>query len=210
MKPKDMTLVLAVLVVGCSGGTPQEPRPAKSPPVTLKTRHPADEPTVATAEEQPAPHENERNSKMAIDQRTFGRVLGETARAVQKVHLQVLAREGTDFESWVLYLLLSERGSVARDVLVLDWAQRIERQPEAGGRLLEKLISAGQIRAVAENGETRIEWTQAGNTYFSRLREAVGQITHHVIGHLDPEEVATTIQVLHAVRKQAETLPPPL
>lgn len=141
---------------------------------------------------------------MTTDIRTFGRVLGETARAVQKSHLQLLAREGSDFESWVVYLLLAEQGAaVPGEGLVNDLAKRLELEPARSRQVLDRLVLTGNIRTFVDNGAELVELTPTGQKYFAQVRESVGQLTQRLIGHLDPEDVATTIEVLSAVRAGA-------
>lgn len=142
---------------------------------------------------------------MTTDTRSFGRVLGETARAVQKTHVQLLVREGSDFESWVVYLLLTEHGAaVPRDAFASDLAKRLDIEPTKSRRVLDRLLSTGNIRTLVKDGAELIELTPAGQSYFAHLRAAVGQVTHRLIGHLDPQDVATTLKVLDAVSAGTE------
>src|SRR5688500_11221714 len=127
MKPKYSTWLLAAALTGCATGKPSEPRSANSPTHLPVAEHPPGEPPCSAEPSPPSPRNTERTSVMTTDIRSFGRVLGETARAVQKTHVQLLRREGSDFESWVVYLLLAEQGAaVPRDALANDLAQRLE------------------------------------------------------------------------------------
>jgi len=144
---------------------------------------------------------------MTVDIRTFGRVLGETARSVQKAHVQLLAREGSDFESWVAYLLLTEQGAaVPQDAFTNDLAKRLEIEPTTGRRVIDRLVATGHIRRLTRDNAELIELTPTGQSHFAYLRESVGQLTRHVIGHLDPQDAATTLKVLHAVSERVENL----
>lgn len=207
MKPRHHSWMAAALLVGCATGKPDVPRSPSSPTPLPAAEPSSAEPPRAVEARYPAPHDSERTPEMTTDIRSFGRALGETARAVQKVHLQVLAREGSDFESWVMYLLLTEQGAAApKDPFLLDLARRIELDPPGSRRLLDRFVAAGHVRTLTKDDEEMIELTPAGQSYFARLREAVGQITHRLVGPLDPLEVATTLKVLHAVRAGAEAL----
>lgn len=136
------------------------------------------------------------------DTRTFGRILGETARAAQKVHLQVLTQEGTDFESWVAYTLLAENlPAMPTAALAADLARRLDIEPSAASRVLDRLASAGHARADGATG--LIELTPAGTAFLARLRGTVNQVTHRLVGSVDKHDLDTTMNVLRAVGEAA-------
>ena len=141
------------------------------------------------------------------DTRTFGRILGETARAVQKVHLQVLAQEGTDFESWVAYTLLAENDpAMPKEALTADLARRLDIEQSTTGLVLDRLASAGHVGTRVDDGTEVIQLTPAGTTYLRRVREAVNQASHRLVGHLDTHDLDTAADVLRAVGEAASAL----
>lgn len=141
------------------------------------------------------------------DTRTFGRILGETARAVQKVHRQVLTRAGTDFPSWVAFTLLAEneRG-MPKEALLADLTRRLDVERSTSSQVLERLTEAGHVTARGDGDKELIELTPAGKTYLSRVRDDVSQITLSLTGHLDERDVETTMNVLRAVGKAASAM----
>lgn len=140
------------------------------------------------------------------DTRTFGRILGETARAAQKAHLHVLAQAGTDFESWVAFTLLAENPAVPKEALAFDLAHRLEIEQSTSTQVLDRLAEAGYVGTHTRDGMELIELTPAGKAYLGRVREAVSQATHRLIGHLAQHDVETTMNVLRAVGEAASDM----
>jgi len=141
------------------------------------------------------------------DTRTFGRILGETARAAQRVHLQVLTREGTDFESWVAFTLLAENEpALPKATLIADLARRLDIERAASESVVYRLESAGHVRARVDGATELRELTPTGKTYLLRVRAAVNQVTQRLTGHLDREDVDTAMNVLRAVEKAASDI----
>lgn len=141
------------------------------------------------------------------DTRTFGRILGETARAARELHLHVLAEQGTNFESWVAFTLLGENApEMPLQELVPDLARRLEIDPSAGRQLLDRMASAGHVRTRVDGDTELIAMTDAGVAYFGRVRAAVGRATEQLLGDLDPGEVATAAEVLRAVGDTATSM----
>jgi DNA-binding MarR family transcriptional regulator len=141
------------------------------------------------------------------DTRTFGRILGETARAAQQVHLQVLTTAGTDFESWVAFTLLAENDAgVPKAALTADLARRLDIERSTSSKVLDRLAEAGHVGARLDGGTELVELTPAGKTYLRRVREAVNQASHRLIGHLDKSDLETTMNVLRAVGTAASDL----
>lgn len=139
-----------------------------------------------------------------IDTRTFGRILGETARAAQRVHLHLLTQAGTDFESWVAFTLLAENGlTMSKEALLADLARRLDIERSVSSRVLERLVEAGHAGTRVDGSTELIEVTAAGKAYLRRVRESVNQGTHRLIGHLDKRDVDTTMKVLRAVGEAA-------
>ena len=172
---------------------------AAQAPADAGSRTPA-----TTTEETQAPEED---SVTMTDTRAFGRILGETARAVQKVHLQVLAREGTDFDSWVAYTLLAENDpAMPKEALRADLARRLDIEPSTTDRVLDRLVSAGHVGTRVDGGTELMQLTPAGTAYLRRVREAVNQASHRLVGHLDTHDLDTTADVLRAVGEAASAL----
>lgn len=146
-------------------------------------------------------------SVTVTDTRTFGRILGETAQAARKVHLQVLTQAGTDFESWVAYTLLTENEpAMPKEALIADLARRLELEQATTTQLLDRLASAGHVRTRVDGATERIELTPDGTVYLRRVREAVSEASHRLVGHVEKHDLDTTVSVLRAVGEAASDL----
>jgi DNA-binding MarR family transcriptional regulator len=178
-----ITCSAGIVLAACATGAAREPQ---SP--------------AATTERVPMGH---TGSTEMTDTRTFGRVLGETARAAQRLHLQVLTKEGTDFESWVAFTLLADNEAIPKETLIAELARRLDIERSASETVLARLASAGHVQARVDGTTELLELTEAGKTYLLRVRGAVSQVTRRLIGHLDQKDVDTTMKVLRAVGKAA-------
>jgi len=179
--------ILAALLAACATGASSEPRS----PATTSGRT----------------HSEDKGSVTMTDTRTFGRILGETARAARQVHSQVLTRAGTDFERWVAFTLLAENErAVPKEALIVDLTHRLDIERSTSSEVLDRLAEAGHIGARVEGGTELIELTPAGKAYLQRVREAVNQVTHRLIAHLDKNDVDTAMNVLRAVGEAASNI----
>lgn len=137
----------------------------------------------------------------------FGRALGETARAARTLHLKVLAEAGTDFESWVVFTLLTENApAMPKEALVVDLTRRLETDRSAVGGVLDRMAAAGHVATSTEDGAELIALTEAGAIYLAGVRDAVDQVTEKLTGDINPKDMATTIRVLRAVGAKAAPL----
>ena len=115
----------------------------------------------------------------------------------------MLTREGTDFESWVAFTLLADNEAMPKDALIAELARRLYIERSASSDVLDRLASAGHVRARMHGTTELVELTKAGQTYLFRVRGAVSKVTQRLIGHLDQKDVDTTMKVLRAVGKAA-------
>lgn len=137
----------------------------------------------------------------------FGRALGETARSAQVLHHKVLAGAGTDFESWVVFTLLTENApAMPKEALVVDLTRRLGTDRSAIGAVLDRMAAAGHVATRTEDGAELIALTEAGATFLAGVRQAVDQLTEKLTGDIDPQDMATTIRVLRAVGGRAAPL----
>ncbi|MGH3385927.1 MAG: MarR family winged helix-turn-helix transcriptional regulator [Nocardioidaceae bacterium] len=141
------------------------------------------------------------------DDRTFGRILGETARNAHNLHLKLLSEAGTDFPRWVAFTLLAEnQGTAAHDALVDDLGRRLETDRSAAAQIVHRMHADGHVARRDDDGTDRVELTAAGGEFLKGVRATVNQATSRLIGDLDPQAVETTMRVLRSVDDKAAAL----
>jgi DNA-binding MarR family transcriptional regulator len=140
----------------------------------------------------------------------FGRQLGEAHRAGRALLNDVLAREGTTYETWIAYNLIASGGpEVRRDELERALATALDISAVAVTQLLGQLARFGLIQLVPEAGdatEAQVALTAAGAADYQRLLGLVNQRSAQAFAGVDPDEVQTTIRVLGTYSQQAQTL----
>ncbi len=142
-------------------------------------------------------------TEVRTPQRTFGRVLGETYTVANKLHLQTLDRVGSDFLSWVVFTLLTERGeSTDRATFVADASKLLDKAPAVVEDQLGRMSSAGHLTS----HDGTIELTDAGRTTFAAVRADVIAATGQLVDGISAHDVETAEKVLSAVAGKAAEL----
>jgi DNA-binding MarR family transcriptional regulator len=106
---------------------------------------------------------------------------------------ELLGREGTTFERWIVLNLLATRGpSFEREALVGLVAAGTRTDAGSVRQLLAQLESEDLVRAVGDG----VELSPAGLALFGRWRDAVARVTAEVYAPFDPSDLAITRRVL--------------
>lgn len=138
---------------------------------------------------------------------SVGQTLGQTARKIGNLLRRALARFDTDFPTWMLLVLLKEKGvalpveEVARELnLRMDLAE-----PDAI-EVLERAAAAGHVRYLPGNRPATVELTEAGAAHFANVYAHARKTTDAAFEGIDPAMIDTTLTVLLAVNERATTL----
>jgi len=138
----------------------------------------------------------------------FGRHVGVAARAARALLDDVLVREATTYETWiVLNMLATGEPGIQRDSLEQNLATGLEINDAATSQLLGQLEQFGLIRTNPVPGERdgrRVEMTAEGVAHYRRLLSAVNQRSAQVLGNVDPDDLQTTIRVLGQFKERAD------
>jgi DNA-binding MarR family transcriptional regulator len=136
-----------------------------------------------------------------------GQDINLAARAVRDLLDALIAREGVDFEPWLLVQALGPAaGGLERAAVVADLAARLRVDPAQVSALLDGLERAGLVA----HDVSRMLLTPRGHAAYERVQAGVARITPRIYGELAPEDLATTRRVLHAITERAEKLRPEL
>jgi DNA-binding MarR family transcriptional regulator len=138
----------------------------------------------------------------------FGRHLGAAQRAGRAMLDEVLAAEGTTYETWIALNLLATGGPVMRgEEFARIVGAALELKPAGVAQLLGQLERFGVLRAELGAGKGgQIALTEDGSAYYQRLLAAVNERSAQALAGIDPADVQTTIRVLSQFKEQAEGL----
>ena len=138
---------------------------------------------------------------------SFGRALGEAARKLGKLHRRALADLGTDFPSWMLMTLLTERAAAVpvEDVVVeLDRRMDLARPDVIG--LLERSTATGFVAYRPDDPVPTAELTRAGEAHYAAVYAHARELTDAAADGVDPDVLGVAVTVLLAVDARATAL----
>ena len=134
-----------------------------------------------------------------------GQDINLAANAVRGLLEQVLGRESTTFEPWLLLNLLATRGTaLARAEMVHTVASGTRANPDAIRQVVAQLESTGLIRE-ASPGSAAVELSPTGTARHAHLRDAVTRLTNELYAPFDATDLAITKRVLNQVTERANT-----
>ena len=140
----------------------------------------------------------------------FGQSVGEAQRALRALVDRVFDDAGTSFETWVVLNTLATQGPAIPDAKLRgDLEYGLSAGSDTISGLLDDLRSSGLIRFAADSDGSdghQIELSSAGADFHRRLRESIASASDRVTSKIDPAELATTVNVLTAVKARAEAL----
>lgn len=157
--------------------------------------------------ELPAGQERRGEHAMSGRQPVNGQVIGQAERALAPLLDVILKDVGTSFETWVTLNLLATRGAVSpREGFLQDLGERLPVDP---AELVGQVESAGLIREVsAATDGIRLELTSEGAAMHARIRDAIARTTATLYEGIDPDDLATTREVLEEVTRRAKAQAP--
>jgi hypothetical protein len=139
-------------------------------------------------------------------QPSFGRVLGETARLLGKVHHRALADFGTDFPTWMLLTVLTEHGGpMTVEDVVHELKLRIDLPESDAAALLDRAVGKGHAH-YGSGGRATIEPTETGTAFFAEVYAHSRAATDAAYADVEPASVDTAVSVLLAVGRRAGTI----
>jgi hypothetical protein len=131
-----------------------------------------------------------------------GQDINLAANAVRGLLVQVLERENTTFEPWLLLNMLGTRGhALERAVMVETVASGTRADPDAIRQVLAQLESTGLARDATTHGQ--VELSPAGVARHAQLRDAVNRLTTELYAPFDATDLAITRRVLIQVTERA-------
>ena len=138
---------------------------------------------------------------------SFGRALGETSRLIKKLHDQAIADHDTDFPTWMLLTLLTEkRAALPADEVAKELDQRMDLAEPDALKLLERTAAAGHITyRRPEHDPATVELTEAGSAHFALVYAHARAATDAAFEGIDPDELDAALTVLLAAKERAAT-----
>jgi DNA-binding MarR family transcriptional regulator len=140
----------------------------------------------------------------------FGQSVGEAQRALRALVDRVFDDAGTSFETWIVLNTLATQGpAIPEAKLREDLEYGLSADPNTVTTLLDDLRSNGLIRFTADSDSSdgrQVELSSSGAGLHQQLREAIVTASNRVTADIDTEELATTVNVLTAVKARAEAL----
>lgn len=135
----------------------------------------------------------------------FGtQVIGQTEKALNAILDRRLAGTGVTEPQWVtLTLAVVSGGSIETDQLINRVGGSLKVGEADAKALVTTLTTAGLLAAAEEGGVTV---TDAGRALWTRIRTAVGQITHDLWGDLPTDDLEAAGRVLNTVLTRANAL----
>jgi DNA-binding MarR family transcriptional regulator len=138
---------------------------------------------------------------------SFGRALGEAARKMTKLHRRALADFDSDFPSWMLYTLLTEKGVPLRaDEIAAELELRMDLAEPDTLRVLDSAAAAGHITFQPDDPAAATTLTEAGVAHFASLYAHARRTTDRAMEGIDPAMLETALTVLLAVDERATAL----
>lgn len=138
---------------------------------------------------------------------SFGLALGEAARKMSKLHRRALADFDSDFPSWMLLTLLTQRTS---PIPVEEVAVELDRRMDLGRPdvigLLERTAAAGFIANVPGQPAPTVALSDSGSAHYASLYEHSRKSTDAAFADIDPATLDAAITVLLAVEARATSL----
>jgi DNA-binding MarR family transcriptional regulator len=135
---------------------------------------------------------------------SIGRALGETSRLIKKLHDRATADHGTDFPTWMLLTLLTEKGAA---LPVEDVEKELDQRMDLAGpdvrRLLERAAAAGHVAYRTGHDPATAELTEAGAAYFAAVYADARAATDVAFHGIDQESLDTALTVLLAAKERA-------
>ncbi|WP_327145584.1 hypothetical protein [Nocardia sp. NBC_01327] len=136
---------------------------------------------------------------------SLGRALGETAHRIKKLHDRALADQHTDFPTWMLFTLLSERGpALPLTVVTAELDQRMDLPRPQVISLLERIAPTGDI--VFDTAAATVELTAEGAAHFKQMYTHARQLTDAALADIDPALAEAAITMLLRAGERASAL----
>ena|SRR5438552_15917908 len=135
---------------------------------------------------------------------SIGRALAETTRQVGKLHRRALADFATDFPTWMLLTLLTEKGKPLQvDEVVRELGRRMDLAEPDAVRVLDGAVAAGHVTYLPGHQPATAELTEAGAAHFAAVYAHARKTTDAAFGGIDPAVLDTVLTVLLAVNERA-------
>jgi hypothetical protein len=133
-----------------------------------------------------------------------GQDIALAAVAVRGLLDQVLERESTTFEPWLLLNLIATRGpTLERTTLVQTVTSGTRGNPDAIRQALTRLEALGLVREASTGAEGAVELSSDGVARHAHLRDAVGHLTTELYAPFDATDLAITRRVLNQLTERA-------
>jgi hypothetical protein len=133
-----------------------------------------------------------------------GQDIALAANAARGLLDQLLDREGTTFEPWLLLNLLATRGpTLERATLVQIVASGTRGNPDAIRQALARLGSSGLVREASSGSDGAVELSPDGIARHTHLRDAVARLTTELYAPFDQTDLAITRRVLNQLTERA-------
>jgi DNA-binding MarR family transcriptional regulator len=141
---------------------------------------------------------------------SFGQAVAETARQLRKVHHRALADFDTDFPTWMLFTVLTEKGGpLPVDDVVRELGRRIDLTEPDVRQVLDRAAAEGHVRYeghVAAEGLATAELTGAGAARFADVYAHARTATDAALDGIDPATLGSALNVLVTVEQHATAL----
>jgi MarR family transcriptional regulator for hemolysin len=136
---------------------------------------------------------------------TLGYQINLAARAMRGLLDARFAEQEATFADWVVLNVLATRGAqIQRDL-----AGTVDVEGPTMVRRLDQLEAAGLVErgpVARDRRATRVSLTEDGRRMYERLRDTVQRTGGDLLSGLDPQELATTQQVLRRLTERARAL----
>jgi DNA-binding MarR family transcriptional regulator len=140
----------------------------------------------------------------AAPPRSFGQAVAETARQLRKVHHRALADFDTDFPTWMLFTVLTEKGGpLPVDDVVRELGRRIDLTEPDARQVLDRAAAEGHVRY---DGAATVDLTEAGAALFADVYAHARTATDAALDGIDRAALGSALDVLVTVEQHATAL----
>jgi DNA-binding MarR family transcriptional regulator len=136
-----------------------------------------------------------------------GQDINLAARATRKALEVLLAEQGASFQPLATLNSIAARGATLdAEALVRNLANAFDVDSQTVHSVLHGLQARGLVRQTPSHADSQshFELTADGAQELQRLNAIVGQLTAKLYRDFDPQELATTRQVLVTLTERAE------
>ncbi|MEW9531641.1 MarR family winged helix-turn-helix transcriptional regulator [Microbispora sp. NPDC049125] len=138
---------------------------------------------------------------------SLGRALGEMSRLVGKLHRRALADFDSDFPTWMLLTLLTEKGvPLPVDEVAKELGRRLDLAEPDTLRVLERAAAAGHVTYRPGNTPATAELTEEGADHFGALYAHAREATDAAFEGIGPADLDTALTVMLAAKERAAIL----